>query len=139
MLNSMLEVRFVLCDLKMLCYMICPSVRYPTLTDAPAPVRRVSIQPEYLYVMSSKYCSSCAQKRLLSCFLLDDSNPVSKVLATCASCRATKARSSKRKALQPIDPNAPSKRRTGGSPKALTVGTTSVCIAIAIRLVTGLN
>ena len=69
-------------------------------------------------VISSKYCSSCAQKRLLSCFLSDASNPESKVLATCALCRASKARS-KRKALQPLDPNVPSKRRARGPPKAL--------------------
>ena len=70
--------------------------------------------------MSSKYCSSCAQKRLLSCFLLDASNPMSKVLATCASCRATKARSSKRKALQPLDPNIQAKRRVPRPTKAPT-------------------
>src|SRR5271170_6439667 len=61
--------------------------------------------------MDSKYCSSCTQKRLLSCFLRDASNPASKVLATCASCRASKERYSKRKALQPLDPNIQAKRR----------------------------
>src|SRR5271154_822559 len=62
--------------------------------------------------MSSKYCSSCTQNRLLSCFLQDASNPASKVLATCASCRASNARYSKRKALQPLDPNIQAKRRS---------------------------
>src|SRR5271154_2227183 len=70
--------------------------------------------------MSSKYCSSCVQKRLLSCFLSDASNPASKVLATCASCRATKGRYSKRKALQPLDPNIQPKRRVPRPTKAST-------------------
>src|SRR5271155_3138496 len=70
--------------------------------------------------MSSKYCSSCTQERLLSCFLKDASNPASKVLATCASCRAATARHSKRKALQPLDPNIQTKRRVPRSTKAPT-------------------
>jgi hypothetical protein len=71
--------------------MICPSPSVRTCKDAlaPAKTRLYSLRTS---VMSSKFCSSCAQKRLLSCFLLDASNPTSKVLATCASCRATKAR-----------------------------------------------
>jgi hypothetical protein len=67
--------------------------------------------------MASKYCSSCTQKRLLSFFLSDASNPGSKVLATCNICRAHKTKHNKRKALQPLDPNVPAKRR---STKALT-------------------
>src|SRR5271170_1598310 len=70
--------------------------------------------------MDSKYCSSCTQKRLLSCFLSEASNPASKVLATCASCRATKGRYSKRKALQPLDPNIQPKRRVPRPTKAPT-------------------
>src|SRR5271156_1452116 len=70
--------------------------------------------------MDSKYCSSCTQKRLLSCFLSEASNPASKVLATCASCRATKGRYSKRKALQPLDPNIQPKRRVPRLTKAPT-------------------
>jgi hypothetical protein len=72
-------------------------------------------------VMSSKYCSSCTQKRLLSCFLLDPSNPASKEFKTCASCRASDAKSKKRKALQPLDPNVPAKKRRPVQPaKTLT-------------------
>src|SRR5271155_2705757 len=70
--------------------------------------------------MDSKYCSSCTQKRLLSCFLSEASNPASKVLATCASCRASKERYSKRKALQPLDPNIQAKRRVPRLTKAPT-------------------
>src|ERR1700723_3090493 len=70
--------------------------------------------------MDSKYCSGCAQKRLLSCFLSDASNPASKVLATYALCRASRARSSKRKALQLLDPNIQAKRRVPQPTKAPT-------------------
>jgi hypothetical protein len=67
--------------------------------------------------MDSKYCSGCLQKRLLSCF---PTNKSGKVLATCNSCRATQAnRNTKRKALQELDPNLPSKRRVTG-PKTTT-------------------
>lgn len=60
----------------------------------------------------SKYCSSCYQRRLLSCSLSDPSSPASKELKTCASCRASIAKSTKkRKALQPLDPNVPARRR----------------------------
>lgn len=60
--------------------------------------------------MDSKYCSSCLQKRLLSCF---STTSTGKVLATCNSCRAKK--NNKRKALQELDPNLPSKRCATGS------------------------
>ena len=58
--------------------------------------------------MESKYCSTCPNKRLLASFLKDASaNPGSKVFATCIPCRE---KSKKRRALQPLDPNRPSKR-----------------------------
>jgi len=66
--------------------------------------------------MASKYCSSCTQKRLLSSFFSDTSNPGSKVLATCNICRAHKTRHNKRKALQPLDPNVPAKRQPTKAP-----------------------
>src|SRR5271163_1666287 len=69
--------------------------------------------------MDSKYCSGCLQKLLLSSFLADASaNPGSKVFATCTPCRDRRSKT-KRKALQPLDPNVPSKRRARGPPKAL--------------------
>ena len=86
----------------------------------------ISLWPKYscfcfpYVVMSSKYCSSCAQLHLLSCFLSDASNPVSKVLATCALCRASRVRSSKRKPLQPLDPNIQAKKKPTQPTKALT-------------------
>lgn len=55
--------------------------------------------------------------RLLSSFLLDPSNPASKERRTCAPCRVSVAKSreklkgKKRKALQPLDPNVPAKKR----------------------------
>lgn len=59
--------------------------------------------------MESKYCSACAQKRVLSCFLKNPSaNPGTKVFSTCIPCRD---KSKKRRALQPLDPNKQSKRR----------------------------
>jgi len=62
--------------------------------------------------MSFKCCSNCARERLLPCFLKDPSNPASKELKTCTSCRTSIAKSmKKRKALQPLDPNIPAKRR----------------------------
>ena len=55
----------------------------------------------------------CGQQRLLSFFLKDPSDLNSRSLKTCANCRASTARSiKKRKALGPIDPNIPSKRPT---------------------------
>jgi hypothetical protein len=60
--------------------------------------------------MDSKYCSACAKKLPISSFLKDASaNPGSKVLKTCLLCR-NKSKS-KRKALQPLDPNIPAKRQ----------------------------
>src|SRR5437016_3876108 len=60
--------------------------------------------------MASKYCTTCYQRRLLPSFLADTSNPEGKFLNTCIKCRARRKRSYKRKALQPLDPNVPSKR-----------------------------
>src|ERR1700755_196487 len=75
------------------------------------------LQLLYMFKMDSKYCSSCHQKRLLSCF---PTNKSGKVLATCNSCRTSQAKSNtKRKALQELDPNLPSKRRDTG-PKRTT-------------------
>ena len=55
--------------------------------------------------MASKYCGRCPHKLLLSCFLQDPSNPSSRVLSLCASCRVKVAAATrKRKALQPLDP-----------------------------------
>jgi hypothetical protein len=65
--------------------------------------------------MDSKYCSSCLQKRLLSCF---SATSTGKVLSTCNSCR-TKG-NKKRKALQELDPNLPSKRHVT-RPKTTTI------------------
>jgi hypothetical protein len=57
-------------------------------------------------------------------FLKDASNPASKVLATCDTCRARTAKSrtdkSKRKALQLLDPNIQAKRHVPWLTKALT-------------------
>jgi len=62
--------------------------------------------------MDSKYCSGCLQKLLLSSFLADASaNPGSKVFATCIPCRDRRRSKTKRKALQPLDPNRQAKRR----------------------------
>jgi hypothetical protein len=58
--------------------------------------------------MESKYCSACAQKRVLSCFLKNPSaNPGTKIFSTCIPCRE---KSKKRRVLQPLDTNRPSKR-----------------------------
>ncbi|PMD28775.1 hypothetical protein L207DRAFT_570230 [Hyaloscypha variabilis F] len=58
--------------------------------------------------MESKCCSVCAQKRVLSCFLKNPSaNPGTKVFSTCIPCRD---KAKKRRALQPLDANRPSKR-----------------------------
>jgi hypothetical protein len=63
---------------------------------------------QFLDLMDSKYCSKCAHKLLLSSFLKDASaDPSSKVFATCIPCRD---KSKKRRALQPLDTNRPSKR-----------------------------
>src|ERR1700722_17073042 len=74
--------------------------------------------------MDSKYCSACIKKLPLSVFLKDASNLASKVLATCDTCRARTAKSrtdkSKRKALQPLDPNIQAKRRVPRLTKAPT-------------------
>jgi hypothetical protein len=62
----------------------------------------------FLYLMESKCCSVCAQKRVLSCFLKNPSaNPGTKVFSTCIPCRD---KAKKRRALQPLDANRPSKR-----------------------------
>ena len=64
--------------------------------------------------MDSKYCSSCIQKHALSSFLKDTSSDLgSKIFSTCIPCRAKNSK--KRKALQPLCPNVPPKRR--GRPK----------------------
>jgi hypothetical protein len=68
--------------------------------------------------MESRYCSSCFQSCLLSCFLLNVSTkPGSKVFKTCIACRVSQQKSKKRKALQPLDPNIPSKRPAISCPK----------------------
>jgi hypothetical protein len=60
--------------------------------------------------MDSKYCSGCYQKRSLSSFAKNGST--SRILASCAPCRASQAKSNtKRKALQQLDPNVPPKKR----------------------------
>lgn len=59
--------------------------------------------------MESKCCSSCADTRILSCFLKNASaDPSSKVFATCIPCRD---KAKKRRALQTSHPDRPSKRR----------------------------
>src|SRR5271163_1143621 len=55
-------------------------------------------------MMASKYCGSCDHKLLLSCFLKDSSDPASKILTTCTSCRVKATAARKRKALQPLHP-----------------------------------
>jgi hypothetical protein len=64
--------------------------------------------------MSSKYCSSCTQKRPLLSFLKDTlASPNSRVFATCINCRVAKKKrtNKKRAALQSLDPNIqPAKR-----------------------------
>jgi ssDNA-binding Zn-finger/Zn-ribbon topoisomerase 1 len=75
-----------------------------------------------MFKMDSKYCSGYHQKRLLSCF---PTNKSGKVLATCNSCRTSQAKyNTKRKALQLLHPNLPSKRRDIG-PK-ITTATPSI-------------
>jgi ATP-dependent DNA helicase PIF1 len=67
----------------------------------------------YIATMSSKYCSSCTQKRPLLSFLKDTlASPNSRVFATCISCRTVKKKSDKKRAaLQSLDPNIqPAKR-----------------------------
>jgi uncharacterized cysteine cluster protein YcgN (CxxCxxCC family) len=60
--------------------------------------------------MDSKYCSSCLHKHVLSSFLKDTSSDLgSKIFSTCIPCRAKNSK--KRKALQPLCPNVPPKRR----------------------------
>jgi hypothetical protein len=62
--------------------------------------------------MASKCCSTCAHTLPLSSFLADPSNSKSKIRVTCIKCRDLCRKSwLKRKALQPLDPNVPSKRR----------------------------
>jgi hypothetical protein len=73
---------------------------------------------KYLFIldrlrMASKCCSRCANTLPLSSFLADPSNPKSKIRLTCIKCR-TENRGArgrmKRKALESLDPNVPSKR-----------------------------
>ena len=72
----------------------------------------------YIFKMDSKYCSGCIRKLPLSCF---PTNASGKVLATCTSCRSAQAKSNKkRKALQELDPNLPSKRCATGPKRAIT-------------------
>jgi hypothetical protein len=71
----------------------------------------------HIFQMDSKYCSGCIQKLLLSSI---PRNASGKVLATCISCRVSTAKSNKkRKALQELDPNLPSKRRATGPKRAI--------------------
>src|SRR3982074_1416967 len=61
--------------------------------------------------MASKCCSKCANTFFLSSFLKDPSNPKSRVFQLCVKCRAqATSHRNKRKALQPLDANIPSKR-----------------------------
>src|SRR5438045_703890 len=62
--------------------------------------------------MASKCCSKCAHTLPLSSFLADPSNPGSKIRITCIKCRSQERARLKRKALEPLDPNVPSKRPT---------------------------
>ena len=65
--------------------------------------------PLFASEMDAKYCSQCVQKLPISSFLANAfANLGTKVFSTCITCRA---RSKKRRALQPLDPNIPSKRR----------------------------
>ena len=81
--------------------------------------------PLFLFVMSSKCCSNCGQTRVLSFFLANPSKPASKKLKTCAPCRVSRTKSKaklkeeKRKALQPLDPNIPAKKRAFSPAKTL--------------------
>jgi hypothetical protein len=66
--------------------------------------------------MALKYCSACIKKLLLSSFLASASADLgSKVFRTCIPCQD---QYKKRKALQSLDPNIPSKRRARGPLKA---------------------
>ena len=67
--------------------------------------------------MASKYCAHCIQKLLLPSFLADPCDPKSKTLTTCINCRARRWEKKKRKALEPLDPNIPSKRPKIGCTK----------------------
>jgi hypothetical protein len=62
--------------------------------------------------MEFRYCSSYFQNRLLSCFLLNVSAKLSsKVFKTCIACCISQQKSfKKRKALQPLNLNIPSKK-----------------------------
>ena len=63
--------------------------------------------------IDSKYCSSCCQKRPLSSFYKDPSASLgSRVMATCAPCRATHERyRNRQKANQQLDPDMPPPKR----------------------------
>jgi hypothetical protein len=59
--------------------------------------------------MDTKCCSKCARTRSLSCFLKNASAKLdTKVFSTCIPCRD---QSKKRRVLQPLNPNRPSKGR----------------------------
>src|SRR5882757_5457554 len=65
--------------------------------------------------MDSKCCAKCAHTLSLSSFLKDPSNIKSKSLKLCIKCRtqqraANTTSKNKRRALQSVDPNIPSKR-----------------------------
>jgi hypothetical protein len=60
--------------------------------------RNLPLSSPSILTMDSKYCSMCACKQTLSCFLADaTANPQSKVFSTCIQCRA---RLRKRRAVQ---------------------------------------
>src|SRR3954452_6588130 len=65
--------------------------------------------------MASKYCSMCAHLLPPASFLPGPSHPKRKPFSTCITCRAVdrgrdRSNRKKRKALQSLDPNVPSKR-----------------------------
>jgi hypothetical protein len=72
------------------------SVRSPLQTRLTRFFLLLPPNPLFLSKMSSKYYSCCLQIRVLSSFLLDPSNPASKELKTCASCRVSIAKSDSR-------------------------------------------
>jgi hypothetical protein len=118
----MLEVRFVSCDLEKQRHVI-PWPKRVALRMSTSRTRLhlyIYNSSTFTSEMDSKYCSSCLQKRPLSLFLKDASNLGSKVLATCDTCRARTAKSKKRRALQPLDPNIQAKRRVPRPTKAPT-------------------
>ena len=68
--------------------------------------------------MESKCCSKCAHTLPISSFLTDPSNPKNKICVTCIKCRGQDKKCwLKRKALQALNPNIPSKRPAIGHTK----------------------